>query len=235
MTNEELAVLIQRGHREYYAELWEQVYKLIQSLIYKEARKRKLPQGIDTEDLLQSGYFAMVAAVKAFKPDSKLKFTSYLNFHVLNSVNTELCYGTRNKKHIKGYSYNVPAGGESEDTEQIDLIADESLEGLYERVELTEVQQIVTQAVGELPDIQQDIIRMHELQEMDLIRVAAALGVTYANARKQKYQAFRTLRRDRNIQALHESYSQHNHNTSLAKCMWNGSTEQYAMLSEHNH
>lgn len=35
MCNEELVMLIQRGHAEYYAELWENTRRLICKLIYR--------------------------------------------------------------------------------------------------------------------------------------------------------------------------------------------------------
>ena len=65
MTNEELAVLIQQGHTELYTELWERVSRLINMMIGKYAERRILPPDIEKEDLLQCGYFAMLAAVKS--------------------------------------------------------------------------------------------------------------------------------------------------------------------------
>lgn len=64
MDNEELAMLIQRGHTEYYSELWENTRRLIRKLIYQYIRWRKLPNYVDTEDALQCGYFAMCGATE---------------------------------------------------------------------------------------------------------------------------------------------------------------------------
>lgn len=51
MTNEEMAILIQQGHKEYCLELWERVQKLISMLIGKKIKNRVLPNDIDKEDL----------------------------------------------------------------------------------------------------------------------------------------------------------------------------------------
>lgn len=202
MTNEELVMIIQRGHREYYAELWEQVQKLISSLIRREACSRILPQDIDIEDLLQCGCFAMIAAVKAFRPEKELKFNSYLGFHVKNEVNTALCHGVRNKKHVQEYSYNLPAGNEDKETELLDLIPDESIEGQYEQIELTELQITVRQAISELPTFQQNIINLNISQELSLPKIAAALNISLDVIRKEKCNAIKELRKNRTLLML---------------------------------
>ena len=80
MTNEELAVLIQQGHTELYTELWERVNRLIGMMILKSTKHRILPPDIDKEDLLQCGYFAMLAAVKAYDKDKNFKFNRSFRF-----------------------------------------------------------------------------------------------------------------------------------------------------------
>lgn len=87
MTNEELAILIQQGNKELCTQLWERVRKLIVMLIEKYTKNWVLPNDIDKEDLLQCGYFVMLAAVKAYDPNKKYKFSSYLSYHVRNIVN----------------------------------------------------------------------------------------------------------------------------------------------------
>lgn len=82
---EELILMIQQGHNELYTELWLRVYGLIAmwaNEYYRSFLKgRKIPGGISNEDLIQSGFFALVDAVEGYDP-SKGAFNTYLCFHV---------------------------------------------------------------------------------------------------------------------------------------------------------
>lgn len=81
ITLEELATAARNGNIEVMPLLWEKTERLIKMLILKAVNKRVLPNYIDESDVLQCGYFALLAAVKAFK-NNGLKFTSYLNYSV---------------------------------------------------------------------------------------------------------------------------------------------------------
>ena len=95
MTNEEMVILIRQGHKEYYLELWERVQKLISMLIGKKIKNRVLPNDIDSEDLHQCGYFAMLVAVKVYNPDKGYKFNTYLDLHVKNAISETINHGKR--------------------------------------------------------------------------------------------------------------------------------------------
>ena len=67
-TNEELAAEIQRGRSDLYGQLWEQVKRFV---AYKALRRYEFVQdrsGVDLEDLLQSAFLGLVAAVESFDP-----------------------------------------------------------------------------------------------------------------------------------------------------------------------
>ena len=85
VTNEELTAAIQAGNRELLPLLWEKNERLINQLILKAVGSRTLPAHIDIDDIMQCGYFAMLAAVKAYKP-SEYKFTAYLSYSVKNAA-----------------------------------------------------------------------------------------------------------------------------------------------------
>ena len=90
MTNEQLAQFIQSGRKDLIPELWDRVQKL---LYMKSDKLYRLHQesfdrcGVEAGDIKQASYFAFLEAVRAFKPDSGLKFTAYLNYPFKNAVN----------------------------------------------------------------------------------------------------------------------------------------------------
>ena len=66
MSNEELVALIQGGERDKLSELWTQVERFVA----KKARHRMMASngfgGVEFDDLYNSGYIALVAAVESF-------------------------------------------------------------------------------------------------------------------------------------------------------------------------
>lgn len=66
MTNEELCALIQAGERDRLGELWEQVEKFVSMMAGRRARQIGGFGGVTAEDLYQSGFLAVVAAVDSY-------------------------------------------------------------------------------------------------------------------------------------------------------------------------
>lgn len=205
LTLETLATAAQQGKREVLPLLWEKTERLIKKLILKTINKRILPTHIEESDVLQCGYFALLAAVRAFK-NSGLKFTSYLSYSVQNAVN-ECIYGrSRRKSKFKEVSYNQTVTDKSgDDVEMLELIADEGAElDVYEPLELSETQRIVIEAVDALPQRQQHIIRLHYFQSVSLKDIAAEQDCSVSNIQQIEQQAFRELRKNKRLRALNE-------------------------------
>ena len=210
ITLEELAAAAQDGNTELLPLLWECTEKLIKMLIFKNINRRILPNAIDEEDVLQCGYFALLAAVKAFKPD-EYKFNTYLNYSVQNAVNETINGRSRRPREIKEYSYNkTVAGDDGEETELLEFVGDEQAEyKVFEPLELTDTQQIVITAVAELPERQIDVIRCHYFRNMTFKEIAELQGCSLSNIQQYERQAFRTLRKNRKLRHLNESLNAH--------------------------
>ena len=86
MSNEQLVALIQAGATEYMEQLWEQVRNLVlwkARRIMSALEARGNPCGCTLDDLGQTGYVALVAAVDSYKPEGGA-FSSWLMFGVKN-------------------------------------------------------------------------------------------------------------------------------------------------------
>ena len=205
ITLEELATVAQCGNMEVMPLLWQKTERLIKKLILKAINKRILPNYVDKEDVLQCGYFALLATVRAFKANG-FKFTSYLTYSVQNAVNECINGGSRRQSKIKEVSYNQPVkdnGGD--DVELLELIEDEGAElEVYEPLELTDTQRIVIEAVDALPQRQRDVIRLHYFHDMSLKDIAAAQDCCVSNIQQIERQAFRELRKNKKLRALNE-------------------------------
>ena len=95
MTNEELATLIQRGRSDLYVELWQQVRRFVVDMAFRRLRRVVRPSEVDVDDLIQSGFIALVDAVSAY--DLKRgAFTTILGYYLRRAFN-EAC-GTRTER-----------------------------------------------------------------------------------------------------------------------------------------
>ena len=231
MCNEELVMLIQRGHTEYYAELWENTRRLICKLIYQYIRGRKLPNYVDTEDAMQCGYFAMCGAVRAYKADEEYKFTTYLNYQVKCAVDELI--GRSDTPSIAETSYNELARGKDgeEKTERIELIEDERAEECFTQIELSDLQRTVWQAVGELPDNEREAITRHYLKGEAYKTIAAAEGVTGELIRARANKGISILRHCRSLRSLYGEFADH-YAHIRKEWQWEISPERYAILRD---
>lgn len=114
-----------RQYRGYAAVVGKE-WKAYQLIIFKHLKGRILPNSINEEDILQCGYFALLAAVKAFK-SGEYKFTTYLNYSVQNAINEAINGKSRRPSEHKEVSYNQRIkNADSEDIEMWELMKDET-------------------------------------------------------------------------------------------------------------
>lgn len=210
MTNEELVALIQNGERDRLLELWEQVERFVA----QQARRRHLLSGgaggVEVEDLYQSGYIAIVAAVDSYDPAAGRAFIGWLAM-ALKTVFAE-AGGCRTLKQARdplrhAGSLDVPASEDS-DTAIVDLIADpgaaQDFRDVEERLYLEQLHNALEKALDELPDRQGDTLRWRFYQNRSLEEIAAAEGISGEAVRQWQMKGLRELRQQQELQRFVE-------------------------------
>ena len=144
VTNEEMAVRIQHGETGLYSLLWERVEKLVTLLAgryYARSQVTCARSGVEIEDLIQAGYFAMMDTAASFKAGSGYKLTTYLKRHLLNrwAQMLDVRYGREKFDPLnRCISLESPIAGENEDIALGDVIpdkaAEQAIESSFERV-----------------------------------------------------------------------------------------------------
>ena len=81
MSNEELAVAIQAGDSSLLEQLWKQCYGFIRKQARRWANAFEGRNGVEVDDLTNSGYFALCSACEGFQ-QGKGSFCSYLLFYL---------------------------------------------------------------------------------------------------------------------------------------------------------
>lgn len=204
LSNEELAVLIQDGHKEYNKLLYSRVELLMYKLLSMRYGGISLPAYIDKEDLQQNLYFAFLKAVEGFKRDKPYKLNSYLEYHIRNTTNR---YINRVKK-VKELSYNAPMGDE-EDTELIETMELEGAEDYITDLDFTDDCRTIRECVDKLPEKERNYIHYYYFGGYSLRQIAELYGVSSERIRQIIQRGLKKLRGDPVIKELWEDYAPH--------------------------
>lgn len=225
MTNELLAEYIQQGgNDELIPILWEKVRKLLymksESLyrLHKDSCSRR---GVEAWDIKQASYTAFLEAIKAYKPESGNKFTSYLNYPFKNAVNELLglrTSRTTNEPLNNSTSLDKPID-ESSDGDVIsllDTIADDTSLDFIDNMETAAIGETVRAVVETLPERYKSVIQARYWEGLTLQAIADRLSVSCENVRGREAKALRILRSNKIIRLLYRDMQQHNRYCSFS-------------------
>lgn len=182
MTNEELAKEIQKGRNALIETLWGQCYGFIRQQATRWGRAWENRKDFDTEDLIQSGYFAICSAVEGFTPD-RGAFITYLSFCLKTEFAKVVGCQTeaqRQEPIYRSARFDDPVGGDSDGLTVGDTIGAEcaELEAAEERIYQEQLSSLVIEAVDKLPAQQRIAIKKHYLHGWSFSAVAEELKVS---------------------------------------------------------
>jgi len=213
VTNEELAIKIKRGFLELLPTLWEQVQRLVYIYANRyftlcgDAFSRA---GIEVEDLVQEGYFALLDAVQAYEPERGYKLTTYLKYPLRNQFNGVL--GFRSVKGSKdtllhSMSIDKPTKG----TEGITLCdsisdskAESDMENVLEKEYHRKLHNDLQECLVDLPDNQQEVIESRYRNGNTYQDIADKMGTHDSLVRSMECKALRKLRYDKRLREYRE-------------------------------
>ena len=199
MSNEELVAEIQAGATERMGELWEQIRRFV----IRQARRVPLEGRADAEldDLIQSGYLALTAAVADYKPEV-CTFTTHLVYHLKTAFAeaTRFRSERQQRETLAGaLSLDAPVNSdEGADTLayfQEDIAGVEELEGVEDRIYQAQLHEALETALAEIPEKYADVLRLRHYQDMTLTEVGNLKGVGYERIRQMEKRAIRHLRK----------------------------------------
>lgn len=136
MSNEELAALVQAGDRGRLAELWDQVRRLV----WQQARRWAAgsQNGVEAEDLQQTGFIAVLRAADNFNGGTGAKFTTVLDYYLKQEFTVAV--GRRTKRDRadplrSAVSLDMPMGDDETNTYTLaDVLPDPAAEAAFEEV-----------------------------------------------------------------------------------------------------
>lgn len=200
-TNEELAIKAAHGDNESLNKLYFAVTPLVNKLIkpyLKHSNKHVSP-----EDLLQSGYFAVLKAVNYYAPEKGLKFNSYLENCVKSICHEELSF---RKKQVETVSLETPISDDEGSFTLEDVVEDTEAD-TYRFCELNDMRIIIRREVERLPSTEQCVIYSIFYEDKTLEKIAAEFRWDYKYAKKVRRLAYKHLRQSEDMQELRKVYT----------------------------
>lgn len=220
MTNEQLATLIHTGgNDELIPLLWEKVRALMYmkaGQYYRTHSETCAARGVQLWDIKQVSYLAYIAALKAFNPESGLKFLSYISFPFRNEVNELLRIRSRKTDALnKSISLDAPIkNDEGEDTTLGDLQPDVQSTDFVERLEAAMISEFIRNEVNTLEERQRAVITWYYFERKELAEIGELLNISRERVSQIKRQAEKELRRVPELRELYNEYYRSHHSHS---------------------
>lgn len=243
MSNEELVTAIQAG-ASCMEELWKQVEGLIKwkarhIMTALEGRGRC---GVEFDDLYQSGYLAMVAAVDSYKQEYG-KFSSWFMYYLKNAFAIVTGYRTKTGKGepLNNYiSLDTPLNEDLDSDVLMDLFPDPVGEDPQRAVENHIYQQQLHDALeialSRIPGEQREVLLCRYYQNKTLAETAEQIGSNPGIVRKNEEKGLSQLRKSDNYTLLRPFYDFNYYSgTSVAAFKHSGMSiqEKYLIYTEN--
>ena len=212
MTNEQLATFIHNGDND---ELIPLLWDNVRALVYMKAHEYYtthitlcISHGVELCDLKQVGYIAFTAALKAFKPESGLKFVSFLSFPLLNEINVLLGIRTKKRDALnEAASLDAPVKDEENDGATLgDLQADAQSTEFVQRIEAAMISEFIRKEVEVLSSNQRNVITWYYFDGKTLEEIAQELHVSAERVRQIKHEAEKNLRHVPELRLIYNEY-----------------------------
>lgn len=245
-SNEELAALIHGGATEYIPELWEQISGLVKwkanrIMAVLEMRGSWGKCGIEFDDLLNTGFPALVEAVETYNPENGT-FSSWFMYYLKTAYAELTGYRTKRQKYEplnNAVSLNTPLSDEVNPDELADLVADPQAAALMESTDdalwRNQLHTVMEAALSDLPDDMGEILRERYWRGATLKDLAESHGTTPERLRQKECKAIRELRKPQHACNLISFYEFNYYScTSLQSFRYNNASvqEKYLLIQE---
>ena len=201
MTNEELVAAIRDGNDALIGELWEQVEKLVTKLA-KSRLMSATTTVTEIDDLTQSGFFALLDAIRTYDAAEGCKFTTWLSAHLQNHFNTALNIRSEKQRKDPLHSADSLQRLISDDDEgatlgdlQPDIRAEAAFEAVEHRIWNEQLHTALDALLDDLPQNQREILTGRHYDAMSTEELSQKLDTTAAEIRSQENKGMRTLRK----------------------------------------
>lgn len=200
MSNEELVERIQKGEQKLMAMLWEQVRRFVAKRANFFSFQYDGTSKVDRDDLIQSGYFALVEAIKTYKPDAGCSFIGYLDYYLRNQFRKEVGIRSSHRDALtKAISLDDSVFDEDDgDTTLLSMIRSDSAEAEFdevvEQLDNARIVDTVRKCMQKLKPSERDVLLQIYIQQRKRKEIANLYGVSPQRVNQIHNRALRRLR-----------------------------------------
>ena len=153
-------------------DLIERYLSLVRNVV--DRIKPNVPAHVDADDLYSVGITGLIAAVKKFDPEQGVTFASFAATHIRGAILDEL----RRMDWCPHKVHTRFSDTEGMQSSLHKLLADDPNPASRDNLEKTELLQLLSQRIQELPDIPKKILAMYYFENLRLAEIARILGLT---------------------------------------------------------
>ncbi len=204
--------MIQTGAQERMGELWQQVERLVSWKASRVMTALNGRGGVEFEDLYQSGYPAMVAAVDSYKPEVGA-FSTWFMLHLKTAFAQATGYRSNRQQRDpihNAVSLDTPLTDDADSSDLMDIVADPAGAGRMEAVEEAIYRQQLHDALEEaleaIPEECSAVLRQRYYEGRTLADMAEEQGHSIEMIRKKERDALRKLRKPKTACHLRPFY-----------------------------
>lgn len=169
MSNEDLVQAIQSGETPQIFALWEQLEAFVKQQAKKRLKFAGNTRGVEFEDLYNSGYIALVAAVKTYDRTTGAAFITWFGYYLRNAFNKVLYNGRKDFDSLdpllKSVSLDTPLGEDDDGATLADLQQDKNaahaLQSVDDAIFTEQLHKALDEALATLQDEQRRVIQKH--------------------------------------------------------------------------
>lgn len=204
MSNEDLAVQIQQGREDLYPDLWEQVRRFVAQQARRRFQATAGFGGVEIDDLIQSGYLAMVDAVGRFDPAAECSFLTVLDFCLKTAFAAAGGYRTSKRDMLDNCLELDAPTGEDQDGTLLDTIRapGDPYSATEERIYRQQLHDTLERAISDLPPKEADTIRRYYWDGQTLDQICIEAGRTREAVRQWRDHGLKRLKEQRRQNGL---------------------------------
>ena len=211
MSNEELVALIQKGNDSLMLQLWDNVIGLVRKFAYRLYIVLEGRRGITVDDLIQTGYVALVDAVSTYKPDMaafSTWFVYYLRKHFGEAAGLHGMSKINDPIHT-ARSLDAPLDDEDGGTLG-EIIPDPkalaTISVVEDRIWLDQLREILGEIMLDMPEAYADTLYRRFWKDQTYEKAGEELGIAGQSVRLREYKGLRYLRQPQNRKRLRPFY-----------------------------
>ena len=242
MSIDELVAAVQAGDQSLMEELWGAVVNLVKWKAKRVMTSLELlsdSKRVEFEDLVQSGYFALVAALETYKPECG-SFSAWLMYYLQSAFADTAGYKTKQgREQNRADSLDRPLINDENSSPMGEFIPDHTaaaaLESIEERAYQEQLHEALEAALAAIPAKYSQVLQLRYLQSKSLSEAGAVIGVSSERVRQMETKGLKILRQPETAANLIAFYDfSYYTGTGLGSFQKSGLTiqEKYLILEE---